>query len=94
MRFETISLVLNWMELGALLAILFRLGRVFELIANTQRELRRAIRQLGEGRATEPGVNNAVRRADAAASSEHTRAGGGSTMSHNHLPQLSPEISS
>jgi hypothetical protein len=50
MKFETISLLLSWMELGALLAILFRLSSVFNLIANTQRELRRAIRDLGEGR--------------------------------------------
>jgi len=37
MSFETISLLLNWMELGALLAILFRLSSTFTLIANTQR---------------------------------------------------------
>ena len=43
MSFETISLLLNWMEMGALLAILFRLSSTFNLIANTQRELRRAI---------------------------------------------------
>ena len=42
MSFETISLLLNWMEMGALLAILFRLSNTFELIASTQRELRRA----------------------------------------------------
>ena len=39
MSFETISLLLNWMEMGALLAILFRLSSTFNLIANTQREL-------------------------------------------------------
>jgi hypothetical protein len=50
MSFETISLLLSWLELGALLAILFRLGHTFELIANTQRELRRAIHHLGERR--------------------------------------------
>ena len=44
MSFETISLLLNWMALGALLAILFRLFGTFELIGNTQREMRRAIR--------------------------------------------------
>jgi hypothetical protein len=54
MNFETISLLLSWMELGALLAILFRLGHTFELIANTQRELRRAIHHLGERRGAEP----------------------------------------
>jgi hypothetical protein len=55
MNFETISLLLSWMELGALLAILFRLGHTFELIANTQRELRRAIHHLGERRSGELG---------------------------------------
>ncbi len=59
MSFETISLLLNWMELGALLAILFRLSSTFQLIANTQRELRRAIHHLGERRAAELGINNA-----------------------------------
>ena len=37
MGFETISLLLNWVEMGALLAILFRLSGTFELIASTQR---------------------------------------------------------
>jgi len=55
MSFETISLLLNWMELGALLAILFRLSSTFNLIANTQRELRRAIHHLGERRGAELG---------------------------------------
>jgi hypothetical protein len=54
MNFETISLLLNWVQLGVLLAILFRLGHTFALIANTQRELRRAINRLGEQRVTEP----------------------------------------
>jgi hypothetical protein len=58
MSFETISLLLNWVELGVLLAILFRLGHTFELIASTQRELRRAIHHLGERRATELGISN------------------------------------
>jgi hypothetical protein len=58
MSFETVSLLLSWLQMGALLAILFRLGRTFELIANTQRELRRAIHHLGEHRAAEPGINN------------------------------------
>jgi len=48
MNFETINLLLGWTELGALLAILFRLSSTFQLIANTQRELRRAIHHLGE----------------------------------------------
>ena len=51
--FETISLLLNWLQLGVLLVILFRLGHTFSLIANTQRELRRTIKRLGEQRATE-----------------------------------------
>lgn len=55
MRFETVSLLLNWLEMGALLAILFRLARTFDLIASTQRELRRAIHHLGDRRAAELG---------------------------------------
>jgi len=47
MSFQTISLLLHWMEMGVLLAILFRLSNTFQLIANPQRELRRAIHQLG-----------------------------------------------
>ena len=39
MSFETVSLLLGWMEMGLLLAILFRLSSTFNLIANTQREL-------------------------------------------------------
>jgi hypothetical protein len=56
MSFEAISLLLNWMELGVLLAILFRLSSTFGLIANTQRDLRRAIHSLGERRAAEPAI--------------------------------------
>jgi hypothetical protein len=56
MSFETISMLLNWMELGVLLAILFRLSSTFGLIAKTQRELRRAIYHLGERPANE--LNN------------------------------------
>ena len=59
MSFEAISLLLNWLELGALLAILYRLGHTLELIASTQRELRRAIHRLGERRAAEQGIHNA-----------------------------------
>jgi len=58
MSFETISLLLNWVELGALIAILFRLSSTFELIASTQRELRRAIHHLGERRIAELDVAN------------------------------------
>jgi hypothetical protein len=41
MSFETISLLLSWLELGLLFGILFRLAGAFDLIASTQRELRR-----------------------------------------------------
>jgi hypothetical protein len=57
MSFETISLLLNWMEMGVLLAILFRLSYTFELIAKTQRELRRAIHHLGEHRVPRLGID-------------------------------------
>jgi hypothetical protein len=77
MSFETISLLLNWLEMGALLAILFRLGRTSELIASTQRELRRAIHHLGERRAAELG-------------SPPARAGAESTTGPDALAQLSP----
>ena len=66
MNFETVILLLSWVELGVLLAILFRLGRTFDLIANTQRELRRAVHHLGERRVDELGVNGALGRADIA----------------------------
>jgi hypothetical protein len=56
MSFETTSLLLNWMQMGALLAILFRLSSTFELIASTQRELRRAINR--ERRAAELHIAN------------------------------------
>ena len=56
MSFETISLLLNWVELGALIAILFRLSSTFDLIASTQRELRRAIHR--ERRAAELDITN------------------------------------
>jgi hypothetical protein len=59
MSFETISLVLNWVQLGVLLATLFRLSSTFELIAGTQRELRRAIYRLGEHRVTETASDRA-----------------------------------
>ena len=61
MSFEMISLLLNWLEMGALLAILFRLSSTFQLIASTQRELRRAIHHLGERRTAALGINNAFR---------------------------------
>jgi hypothetical protein len=74
MSFETISLLLNWMELGALLAILFRLSSTFNLIANTQRELRRAIRNLGERRASEQGIHDTFDEQGSALVSRYWRA--------------------
>jgi hypothetical protein len=59
MSFETISLLLNWLQLGALLLIMFRLAHIFDLIANTQRELRRAIHHLGERRVAGLGLDDA-----------------------------------
>jgi hypothetical protein len=58
MSFETISLLLNWTQLGALLAIMFRLACTFDLIANTQRELRRSIHHLGERPTSKPGLDD------------------------------------
>ena len=58
MSFETVSLLMNWLELGVLFAILSRLSRTFDLIASTQRELRRAIHHLSEHRATELGSHD------------------------------------
>jgi hypothetical protein len=93
MSFETISLLLNWMEMGALLAILFRLSSTFELIASTQRELRRAIHHLGERRAAELGINNAEGPGNAFnSSSSHARAYDESTIELHHLARLSPGL--
>jgi hypothetical protein len=57
MSFETTNLLLSWVQLGVLLAILFRLHHTFDLIANTQRELRRAIHRLGDRSAAERDSN-------------------------------------
>ena len=89
MSFETISLLLNWMELGALLAILFRLSSTFTLIANTQRELRRAIHHLGESRAAELGINNASHEPRMGSVSHSPEARLGTTVSDD-LAALSP----
>ena len=62
MSFETVSPLLSWMKMGLLLAILFRISSTFDLIANTQRELRRAIYHLGERRGVELGTDNAFDR--------------------------------
>ena len=61
MSFETIRLLLSWFELGLLFGILFRLAGAFDLIASTQRELRRAIHHLGERHAAELAINNSPR---------------------------------
>ena len=91
MSFETVSLLLNWLQMGALLAILFRLARTFELIATTQRELRRAIHHLGERRAAELGINNAFDGPGNAfdSFSPHARAYDESTIELHHFARLS-----
>jgi hypothetical protein len=40
MNFETVSLLLNWLQMGALLAILFRLASTHELIATLPPDLK------------------------------------------------------
>jgi hypothetical protein len=94
MRYETVSLLLNWAELGALLAILFRLAHMFDLIANTQRELRRAIHHLGERRAGELGTSNAFGGPGIAlaSGSPGARAGAEGTIDPGDLDRLSPAV--
>jgi hypothetical protein len=82
MSFETVSLMLNWLQMGALLAILFRLGHTFKLIASTQHELRRAIHNLGEHRAAS---SSPYARARARARAE-------STIGTDDLTRLSPAV--
>ncbi len=89
MSFETISLLLNWMEMGALLAILFRLSSTFELIASTQRELRRTIQR--ERRDAELGINNIFDRPGRRDFSlPHARANAECTMASDDPTRLSP----
>jgi hypothetical protein len=90
MSFETISLLLSWMQLGVLLAILFRLSSTFDLIANTQRELRRAIHHLGDRRTGELGINNAFGGPGMApiSPSRHPRGDTASTLGADDLAQL------
>jgi hypothetical protein len=92
MSFETTSLLLNWMEMGALLAILFRLSSTFKLIASTQRELRRAIHHLGDSRAAELGNKNAFGRPGSASisRSKPVRPKTEATMGADDLARLSP----
>jgi hypothetical protein len=96
MSFETISLLLNWSELGALLAILFRLGHTFELIAGTQRELRRAIHHLGEHRSAEPGGNTAFddREIALVCRLPGARSGAESAIISHDLAGLAPKVNS
>jgi hypothetical protein len=88
------SLLLSWLEMGALLAILFRLSSTFELIASTQRELRRAIHQLGERRAAELGTCNASGGPciALASSSPLARAGAVSTIGPDDMACVSPAV--
>ena len=94
MSFETISLLLNWSEMVALLAILFRLGHTFELIAGTQRELRRAIHHLGEDRSAEPSAKTACgdRETPLVSGLPHAHAGAESTIASDDLAGLSPVV--
>jgi len=59
------ELLLGLLQITMLLAILFRLSNIFTLIANTQRELRRAIYFQGERRAPELSSNACREPADA-----------------------------
>jgi hypothetical protein len=72
---ETTSLLLNLLGITMLLAILFRLSSTFTLIANTQRELRRAIYHLSESRRAELSIDSVFDAPSAAFScrSAHTR---------------------
>ena len=82
MSFETISLLLNWMEMGALLAILFRLSSTFELIATTQRELRRTIQR--ERRPAELDITNGFDGPEIALASRSRHAPGYSESTRRH----------
>ena len=70
--------MLNWLQMGAQLAILFRLGHTFKLIASTQQKLRRAFHHLSEHRA--------------ASSFPYARARAESTIGTDHLTRLSPAV--
>ena len=73
------------------MAILFRLGHTFDLIANTQRQLRREIHYLGERRADKLGVSNAFAEPPGAAliaRSAHERASAESTIGADDLAHL------
>ena len=87
MNFENVSLLMNWLELGALFAILSRLARTFDLIASTQRELRRAIHHLGEHHGVELGADNSFREPEIASvsHSSHARGDRGSAVGPDDL---------
>jgi hypothetical protein len=87
----TISLLLNWLEMGVLLAILFRLSSTFQLIASTQCELRRASHDLGQRRAAELGIDRACDRPGNPfdSSSPHARVHAESSIGRHHLAHLS-----
>ena len=91
MNFETISLLLNWLEMGVMLAILFRLGHIFELIAGTQRELRRAIHHLGERRPDEWGVLGG---SNEPVMTRHARVDAESTVGPDDSVAILPELTS
>ena len=74
MNFETVSLLLNWLELGALFAILSRLARTFDLIASTQRELRRSVHHLGDHRGPEHATEYSFRRPRTSSGSRFSQA--------------------
>jgi hypothetical protein len=90
MSFETTSLLLNWVQLGVLLAILFRLHHTFDLIANTQRELRRAVHRLADRRAAERGVSDGFRNTALASPPSSAVTGAESAIGADDLPRLSP----
>jgi len=87
MNFENVSLLMNWLELGALFAILSRLARTFDLIARTQRELRRAIHHLGEHHGVELGADNSFGGPEipAISRSSHARADRGGAVGPDDL---------
>jgi hypothetical protein len=74
---ETTSLLPALLVTAVLLAILFRLSSTFTLIANTQRELRRAIYYLGECRRAELSIDDTLAGPGIAFAprSTHTRVG-------------------
>jgi len=87
MNFVNVSLLMNWLELGALFAILSRLARTFDLIASTQRELRRAIHHLGEHHGVELSADNSFRGPEIASvsHSSHARGDMGSAVGPDDL---------